>query len=294
MAEEWKGTLGFGAEGSWGTGVVADTWLKHLDRPTIIQTPDAKVLPGTRGDPDAYDSVITQYRAQGEIGNIHVVAGEFDELFEIAMGAEAGGVYTLVDTDLPSMTIEENVGGFQGFRTTGAKIDTLGLSAAVNDVLMASLGIIAKDRLPIGTANLTATSYVEGNPFIFYQGVLVLGGVTYQITSFSLQLNNGHKYPNHRSGDAYTKEPTLGSREITGSFTTDFDAQALYDLWQTHGTAAMSYTFTSGSASLALSLPIVKVMPDWSTEADGPETMQTVQFRSFRDGSNLPLQVTIA
>jgi len=294
QSRAWAGTLGWRKEAAWGTRIAANAWLQHFGKPSLLQKPTYKELSGTKESRSKYAFVITRYVAEGAIPDIEVVRGEFDSWFELAMGTDAGGgVYTLVDGSLPSATIEENTGNISGFVMMGAKVNTLTLTAKANDTLMASLDLVGKQRLPIPTGDLTGTSYSSNNPWVFWQGVLTVGGSEIFVRSFELKLENNLKKENFKSGDPYPKEFPEGARSVSGSFELDLEDLTHYNRFQTGSVASASLVFTSGANSLTISMPRL-VFNNMSIEKDDQETPQKVEFWAHKSGVTKEFTVTIA
>ena len=293
QSASWKNTLGWRKEATWGTRIASNAWLQHFSKSSLLQKPTYKELSGTRESRSKYAFVITRYVADGEISDIEVVPGEFDTWFELALGTAAGGVYTLLDGTLPSVTIEENIGGISGFVAMGAKVDTLTLTAKANDTLMASLGLVAKQRLPIPTGDLTGTSYSTNNPYVFCHGTLTIASTEINVRSFELKLENGMKKENFKSGDCYTKEPPEGARSIKGSFDLDFEDLTFYNRFQTGAVAAGTLVFESGANTLTITMPRM-VYPGMSIDKDDQETPQKVEFWLHKSGVTKELTITQA
>ena len=170
--------------------------------------PDAQLGPiSYSGEIDMYarlESMATFLR--GALGTV-VTAGT----------ALTGYTHTITPADtIPWLSVEEKIAnGYESFRYTDAKVNTLHLEADANGYLMATAGLVAlKQELVTPTA--LATQRRDSSPLVVGSNICVRwGGVDLPAKSFTLDINNNLEDDDYRLcsmslGDAVEKR-----REIT-------------------------------------------------------------------------------
>lgn len=147
----------------------------------------------------------------------------------------------------------------QALTFAGGKIPKWTLHCAVDEMLTLDADMwFAKQAT--GTALATA-SYPSGMAnFAWVHGVIKIADSAVDLTSFSLEVDQGYKLDRAAiRGDASKKEPTPGVLGITWSATADWDALTQFN--RVHATtvadisAEIEATFTNGDAILVATIP---------------------------------------
>jgi hypothetical protein len=149
--------------------------------------------------------------------------------------------------------------------------------------------------LTIGTPEATA-SYPTGMvPLSFVHGALTIGGVSTDITAFTLSCDMN--LPERWFFGAVNKEPLDQGRTITGSFDSEFEDTSLYQRFVTGTEAALVLTFSTaaqglyvtGTTPYTLTITCPSVRYDGETpNVDGPEIIpQTTPFTVLNDDATL-------
>jgi len=142
------------------------------------------------------------------VGSVVTVDAPFN--FTHLTGAAAATVvapftHTIVQSDnIPSLTVEKNIGGTQSIQFAGAKVNKYSLSVqATNSEVSQTVDMMAKTATVLDPP--TATSYVQEFPYVFAEGSLTLNSqLVAQAISVDLTIDNGLK-------DTYTLN---GSHEL--------------------------------------------------------------------------------
>lgn len=112
----------------------------------------------------------------------------------------------------------------QAFTYSGGKIAKWTLANSVEGNLLLDLDV---DFQKVDTAVALATaSYPSGmEPFSWVGGTVSIGGSSYDVTEFSLEVDNGLNVDRRQiRANALKKEPTASRRSATFSLTADFDS----------------------------------------------------------------------
>lgn len=114
----------------------------------------------------------------------------------------------------------------QPFLYNGGKVTEWTLSNSVDDNLMCELGL---DFMQVDTATALATASYPANMdnFTWAGGVINVGGSNYDVTEFSVKVNNGMDVDRRQiRANTDKKEPTTSRREGEFSIKADFESMA--------------------------------------------------------------------
>jgi len=191
----------------------------------------------------------------------------------------------------------------QAFTFCGGKIPEWTLSNSVDGNLLLDLGM---DFMQVSTATALATAAYPASmdPFTWAGGYVTIGGSNYDVTEFSLQVNNGLDVERRQiRAKTDKKEPTAGRREASFSLSADFDSltnrnraasdtragalAALTAVWR--GPTLLGTTiYPEFSVSLAAAR-----FDEWSGATEGAEAITQELSGAVRyDGSTSPVVVT--
>lgn len=184
-----------------------------------LMTPDPEIG-GSRDIPDA------------QLGPISY-SGEFDMYARMdslptfargVLGTEAvtgtsllGYTHTITPGDtLPWLSVEEKIGnGYETFKYTDAKVNTLHLEADAGGYLMATAGLIALKQ-ELTTATAVASQRRDASPLVVGTNITVAwNGVTLPAKSFSMDINNNLEDDDFRLGSLFLGDLTEKRREVT-------------------------------------------------------------------------------
>lgn len=165
-----------------------------------------------------------------------------------AGSAVLGYTHTITPADtLPWLSIEEKLGnGYEAFRYTDAKVNTLHLEADANGYLMGTAGLIALTQgleaspTAIGVQRRDTSGLIVGSScFVRWNGVAL------PAKSFSFDINNNIEDDDFRLGSLYLGDLVEKRREITMGVTIRPNDE---DLWKTAMWGGPSATTPSGQS----------------------------------------------
>lgn len=117
------------------------------------------------------------------------------------------------------------------------------------------------------TGDSASATYVTPNPFLHTQVQFTLASETYQISDWSVTINNNLDGNFYGAGNTRVKIPRNGRREITGTITKpvteDTDVAAIYNKFIANTPATLDITFTGAVISapysyvLNLNMPVI-------------------------------------
>lgn len=191
----------------------------------------------------------------------------------------------------------------QAFTYSGGKIAKWTLSNSVEDNLMLELDC---DFQTWDTAVALATASYPTNmePFSWVGGVVSIGGTPYDVTEFSLEVDNGMAVDRRQiRGNALKKEPTTSRRSATFSISADFDSlvQRNRAASVTRAGALASLTATWKGPTLlgstiypefTVTIPAAR-FDEWSGATEGTDAITQELSGVVRyDGTSSPITVT--
>lgn len=209
-----------------------------------------------------------------------------------------------------SFTLQVNrpfnpAGTNQPFLYKGGKVTDWELSNSVEDNLMLDMGL---DFQQVDTATaLAAASYPTNmENFTWAGGAVLVGGSAYDVTEFSLKVDNGLKTDRRQiRANTDKKEPTASRREGSFSIKADFESMAQRN--RAHATtragalAAIVATWNGPTLLGSTLFPQLKVtipagrFDEWKGSTDGPDAIKQELSGAIRyDGSASPVTIAYA
>lgn len=191
----------------------------------------------------------------------------------------------------------------QAFTYSGGKVAKWTLSNSVDAHLLLDLDC---DFQTWSTEVALATAaYPSGmDPFAWTKGVINIGGSNYDVTEFSLEVDNGLDVDRRQiRANPLKKEPTSSRREATFSLSADFDSltQRNRAAAQTRAGALVAVTATWTGPTLlgstiypefSVSLASCR-FDEWSGATEGPDAISQELSGVVRyDGTTSPVVVT--
>lgn len=168
-------------------------------------------------------------------------------LFKAALGNNAdsgaaltGYTHTATPGDtLPWLSVEEKIAnGYETFKYTDAKVNTLHLEADANGYLMGTVGMIALTQATT-TATVIGSQRRDTSPLIVGSNISVQwNGANLPAKSFSLDINNNLEDDDFRLGSLFLGDLTEKRREITMGVTIRPNDAALWKTAMWGGPAA--------------------------------------------------------
>lgn len=210
--------------------------------------------------------------------------------------------FTLGDTYGLSLTVQAGIpdvsGTVQPFSWLGTKVASWTLTNDVDGILMLELTL---DGASETTAeSLAAASYPASSELLTYVGGLItIGGVAYDVTSFELTGENGLKTDRYfiRQNTAKMEPIIAAPVGLSGSIGSEFVDLTQYQRF-TAGTVGAVVAKWEGSTiessfkyTVQVTLPAVRFDGE-TPEVGGPDVVPaTFPFRVLNDGSNEPITV---
>jgi hypothetical protein len=137
--------------------------------------------------------------------------------------APTGFLHTITPaaTTIPWLSVEEKIAdGYEAFRYTDAKVNTLHLEADANGYLMGTVGLIALEQELEASPTIIANQRLDSSPLLVGTNVCVRwGGVDLPAKSFSLDINNNLEDDDYRLCGFFLGDLVEKRREITASVT---------------------------------------------------------------------------
>lgn len=196
-------------------------------------------------------------------------------------GADAGAYeHTIIPTDDPpiGLTIEQAIED-SAHTMAGCRLNGVTLAMEADQQLHAELAVLGKDEDSVGSP--TSPTFPDENPVLFDQMTFNIDASPVLITSGELSFANGlredGRFVNSRSPRKFDRE---GRRELTGSFTTDYDADidALYAAFRAETFPALEWVWDSGTLvvgggaenfELKVTVPKVRLLGETPEIAEG-------------------------
>jgi hypothetical protein len=303
----FRGQIGFGEEATYGTPATIAKFME-LKSESLKRAIAEYVSPGLRVTPNQLKT--QRYQTKEDIGGDVVMdaylAGQ-GMLWKHALGAVASvqqgagpaylHTFTCTD-DLPIGLTAEIERDARAFKYSGLKIASLRIRQGEDGALELTWGFKGKSEAL--AASPTVATYATSNK-LFGVGLTVLltiGGVTYQPSNFEVNLANALDDKRYGFNKNRYALPFIG-REVTGTVSTDFDDQAVYDMFTGGVSAAlvMKYTgaiiATTYSEELTITLPVVVFNGETPNIKGKGDIPLVLPFRALADGANKPIQVTL-
>lgn len=224
----------------------------------------------------------------------------------INSGWLGGAAYTHeiepTDGPLPWLSVEENIGdGYDHFRYTDAKVNTLHFEAEANGYLMGTAGLVALTQVAVPGASITPSPDFDTTPMIVGSNVtLEFDNVALPAKSFSFDLNNNLEDDDFRLGSLTLGDAVEKRREFTLGATLrpedhDLFRQAMYGdpaATQPGGTVTKSnvtltcqtYEVLTGGTpwSFTVEVPLAVIAP-FKPEPSGDDVIEhDIEIRCLR------------
>lgn len=197
-----------------------------------LMIPDPEIG-GHRDVPDAQLGPISYSGEYDFYARMESLSGIFRGVFgdDVVTGATLTGyVHTHTPQDvLPWVSVEEKIAnGFETFRYTDAKMNTLHLEADANGYLMGTVGMLALTQAT-GAATLVAAQRRDSSPLLVGTNITVSwAGAQLPAKSFSLDVNNNIEDDDFRLGSLFLGDAVEKRREITMGVTIRPEDAALW------------------------------------------------------------------
>lgn len=296
--------------GTAGIGVRTKSGSLAPNRELLI--PDAEI----GGARDIADSYLGAVSWTGDF-DFYVRFKEIALLLKAALGVASSAVATGVNTHtitpgdaLPWLSVEHSIAnGFDTFRYTDVKVNTLHLEADANGYVSGTFGLIGRQETAGNTK--TATPAFDNTPMAVGTNVTVTyNGVTLPAKSFSLDINNNLEDDDFRLGSFYLGDVTEKRREITMGVTIRPSDSALWKK-ATYGAGATttptgltdkqqavitiaSYETIPGSTpatpySLTITVPKAAIIP-FSVDPSGDDVLEhELELQALRPDNAVPI-----
>lgn len=186
------------------------------------------------------------------------------------------------------------------FHYRGTKVNTATFAIATDGILNLTLGLDTREeRVDVAPA---ASSYLTSNLFHFQQAAItVAGSAVADVSDASITVNNNLNTDRRHLGNAGLKAEQVdnGFRSVSGTFTAEFSATTLYNLFAADTAAALVLTFTgpviAGAFNEKVEITIPEIHLTGSTPTvGGPELISVPQpFDAAYNGVDSPIQVAL-
>ena len=303
--------VGAGEETVWGTAVSRTHWAQVIS--SKLERSVGKVLRpnlGLTGVPARRRHFISEDMAGGDIEMEMLLEGQGIWL-KHALGtvADAGGgdPYTHTYTQSSQLdagvglTIEQilgvdaDAGGTRSEVFEGCKINTLGISCGLGDIMKMKLGIIAETSATRGAGG-SPTFTTNDYPVLFnHAGAFAWNSVSYSnVKSFDLAHDNklGSR---QRFGATTTKEPVrMDFSETKIRLTMDLVSDALLTAFTADTASDLTVTYTNAANRTILFTLTNAYISAYSDGTSGPGLLEaSIEFTGQYDGTTNPLKITI-
>lgn len=186
------------------------------------------------------------------------------------------------------------------FTYRGAKVNQATFAISTDGILTLTLGLdVREERKDVAAA---AASYLTTNLFHFQQAAItVAGAAVADVSDASITVNNNLNTDRRHLGNSGLKseQHDNGFRAVSGTFTAEFSATTLYDLFAADTAAALVLTFTgpviSGAFNETVKITIPEIHLTGTTPTvGGPELITVPQpFDAAYDGTASPITVEL-
>lgn len=215
-----------------------------------LLTPDPEIggnrdIPDSNLGPIAYSGDIDFYARMESLAFLfkHVLGTS-----AVSGTAPTGFSHTATPADtLPWVSIQEKVGnGYEAFKYTDCKLNTLHLEAEANGYLMGTAGYIGLTQALEPTPTPTATQRRDTSGLLVGTSIVCQwNGAALPAKSFSLDINNNIEDDDFRLGSLFLGDLVEKRREITASVTIRPNDAAL---WKTAMWGAPAATVPGGQS----------------------------------------------
>lgn len=218
---------------------------------------------------------VNVFSLRGEFKNAGDVGGPFFptngvELLVAAIGTDTvtgtspNYTHTLAPANqLPSVTVEKNLGGYQSLQFSGSRVGKYSIKSATGNTETEFTASIIGKTATVLDSPTSPIAIVNENPFVFAESsVTLFDELTAQVTAVNLDIDNGLKptYTFNQSHDLEFLSPI--TRHITGSLTVVFDSldDATWGYYTqmingTSGNLILNWTHPDTTYALTITLP---------------------------------------
>lgn len=203
-------------------------------------------------------------------------------------------------TNIPSLTVEKNIGASQSLQFAGARVNKFDLKGqASNTELSMTCDMIAQSVALLTSPS--AVTIVDEPPFVFSEFIVdYAGGQIKSPTNFNLSIDNGLKPTYTLNGNVELQFNPSTALHVNGSFDVVFDTfnDSTYGFWsfmQAHNEAAISFSATHATTGYGITVSMGKCLLKMANVDPKVSdiVMQTVPFEARRSLSASP-SVTIS
>lgn len=303
MSTGRQGSIGIGAEATWGTAVPPTAFFNATESITENRGRLREGMNfGTRARQPADEG---RLRISGAINGIHARPENLGHLLRAALGApqtSGAGPFEHVfkpatakfsaEAALPpySVTVKRNPSSIH--RYSGGQLNRLVLNQPVDDALQIDTDWLFKGV----SAESDTVLALEQNPrFRFHQLATQLGGSPWSaLQSIRLTIDNALDPEETLNGQREISGTDFGDSNISAEITAVFKAKELYDEFVANQTLELVLTWTNGTNVLEISLPRLNI-ESWSAPIGGPGRMQVTAncVAEFDALAGHELQVTL-
>jgi hypothetical protein len=282
---------GYAAKLGIGTASTVDQPLDFLSESLAVdeQFVDRAGIRGTRSHP--IEVMRAGNRSVGGALMLQPNAQEWAYLLPWMLGTAASGTtYALAETVPERYVTADRVSKVHTY--DGCKVNVGRVRGTQGAPLDLTLDLLGIDETQANSGTFPALTLDSATgPFMFSDGAVVIGGVTYQIKECEIVIDNkldGDRFLNSRTRTAIVAQ----DREVMVNFSLPWgDAVAAYNSGV--GGVAVTVTFTNGTVSLAFSFVKV-VFPRKSPTVPGKqEIMLPLQGVAKSSGATKELVVTL-
>lgn len=281
--------VGFGEESTWGTAVAPTLFAEVISSAlkfekafepveSVFSFDELRDVPGKKSVAGSiplelyYSGLGFLFKHLMGDGSVSTVA---------LSGADAGAFeHTITpQVDPPvGLTIEEAIED-KAHVFAGCRLQGMTLTKEADQQLHAEFAVLGRDEDSVGS--VTSPTFPDENPILFDQMIFEVSSSETLITSSELSLANGlredGRFVNSRFPRKFDRE---GRRELTGSFTTDYDADidAIYTAFRDETRPDLAWTWDSGTLvvgggaanfELKVTIPKVRLLGETPEIAEG-------------------------
>jgi len=298
------GAVGMALESTWGLPASATTYLEvtHADIRPVIGYEIPNAVRGTRarrriqGGPMLCSGPLTFDVCAGAVGEVLKAAfGTVTTTLVASSGAGAVYQHTFTRCDttfLPSLTVEQNLGGLTSRRVAGTRVNQLTLSLAPGRTLMADVDCRGREEALVTP---TSASYTADQP-LHYNGFTasIDGQPNLEIEEFLVRVNNGLVDGIWSAGAAgkLSKLPA-GAFAVGGRFSLAFESTAAHQAFTAGTPTGLRFKLAGATVvgtwgyGLEIELPQVRYFSADAPLAPG-RLVYDIAFEALLDSSQQP------
>ena len=298
------GAVGLALESSWGVAAAAARYLEvnNADlRPVIgYEIPEvvraSRARRRVRGGSVIYSGPVNFEVSADGVGEILKAA--FGTVTSTLVSSTASGsvyqhTFTRVESvSLPSLTVEQNLGGLTSKQITGVRINRLGLSVSPGAVLIADVDCRGRDETLITP---TSPTYPTDEPLHHSGFAAQIGGASSgEVENFELRVVNNLVDDVWTAGAAgkLGKLPS-GTFAVGGRFALGFESTSAYEAFKSGADTALQFKLTGATIvgtwkyDLQIDLPKVRYFTANVHLAPG-RLVCDIEYEAILDASQNP------